>query len=220
MQDTELLQSEKTHFLLPNFPQELIVLGKEIWADLKEIDVAGPKSHKSSNMEQLPNTNKYFVRRASPTFIQYKFLGDLRQRFIFIPEAQSVEFYVGLPEKYVADPHIDRGDRTSAINIPIDVIYDESFFMIGKFFDFNKYRERPLEDSPYQFQISNIEDKGRKFYYDKDLFDHYNMETPVLFSTKTPHGGRSWSKTMRVIMSIGFCKPVDIVQRKLPKEWF
>ncbi len=220
MQDTELLESEKTHFLLPNFPQEFILKGRELWKEIQALDVNGPGSHEVPKMIPLNGSPHFFVRRASRTFIMYKITGPQKRIFQVIDEDDSVEFYVGLAEKYVADPHLDRGRRLCAINLPIDVNYAESFFMIGKYFDHCKYREKPVADSPYQFQLDNSDDPGGKFYYDKEHFEQYSMETPVLFSAKTPHGGRSWAKTPRVVMSIGFAQPLSVIQRKLPKEWF
>lgn len=220
MQDTELLQTEKTHFLLPNFPPEIVRKARNLWSEIQKLDIDGPASHTVPKMIPLNGSEHFYVRRASKTFIMYKVSGPQKKPFHFFDEDDSVEFYVGLAEKYVADPHLDRGRRVCAINLPVDVNYNESFFMIGKYLDHSKYRAKPLADSPYQFQLNGVDDPGGKFYYDEELFDRYSMETPVLFSAKTPHGGRSWAKTPRVVMSIGFAQPLSIIQRKLPREWF
>ena len=52
--------------------------------------------------------------------------------------------------------------------------------------------------------------------------DKYNLEHPVLFSTKVPHGGNNRrAKTHRTIVSIGATnRKYEEVIHRLPTEWF
>ena len=51
-------------------------------------------------------------------------------------------------------------------------------------------------------------------------FDYYNLEKPVLFSTKTPHGFANNSDRPRILLSVTFDLTYEQMLNILPEEWF
>lgn len=117
-------------------------------------------------------------------------------------------------------PHLDRG-RLCAINVPIEVDYENSFFFCGKYMRLGLYKEDVLQTTSYGHKTKYKGRNGFYVYQDK-MFETYNLEDPVIFSTKVPHGGNNIAgKTPRVIASVGFPNDTyEQVLNNLPNEWF
>lgn len=184
-----------TFYVLENFPEKLHNKLKEIW-----------------NQGNWVNTLD-----ADPGVMTHYHLSVKHEIFDELPYAKSVEYYANTPRSTAA-PHLDRG-RWCAINVPIDVDTKNSCFMTGKYFHLNKYKRKTHLDNSYAFKT--VEDGPSGFYYeDKDLFDYYNLEKPVIFCTKVPHGFHNDCDTERVLCSITFDKKWEEVLHLIPQDWY
>jgi len=132
-----------------------------------------------------------------------------------------IEFYSNPPISRNG-PHLDRG-RWCALNIPIDVDFDNSHFFVGKTHVLKNYNEVVLEKSPYDTNTNHQHSDGPSGFFqeEEEKFHYYNLEKPALFSTKTPHGCENWSYRERVICSIAFGKrKFEEMHHQLPQSWF
>ena len=139
----------------------------------------------------------------------------------FLPTNARIEYYVTSVGAFNT-PHLDRG-RWSAINVPISVDIENSYFHCGKHFWLGKYT--PKDMSKHQSTYSHKSDLNGPtgFYeFEEDNFEKYNLEHPVVFSTKVPHGGHNkHGRFDRVICSIGFHRTTyEELLNILPPEWF
>jgi len=152
---------------------------------------------------------------ASPSMKHYH-LPTKHEIFQEFPDACTVEYYENTPHSN-ASPHLDRG-RWCAINVPIVVDTDKSCFLTGKYFQLTKYR-RKEDRINYAF---TTEERGPKgfFHEDEELYDYYNLEKPVIFCTKVPHGYHNNADTNRVLCSITFDKKWEEVLHLIPQEWY
>jgi len=128
-----------------------------------------------------------------------------------------ITLYVSLPGRQ--DPfHVD-SSRSSAINFPIFVNKDLSYFKIGKETDLNTYKKIGEHHREWQKQYF---DNGAKGHYDltEEEYETYNLEYPVAFNCKIPHGGVNMSTSTRVIGSITFKETTykELIQ-KIPGDW-
>ena len=189
----------ETYHILENFPIEILQGLKQCWIDndWKEVkDI-----HKSKFFH-------YVLDKSHPIYEHF-------------PGCGAVEFYKQIPGVYNS-PHLDRG-RWCAINIPIEVDFQNSYFYIGKHFLLKKYQpeERNLGTDAYQHK-STYDGPIGFYHWDDNLMEKYNLEKPVVFSTKVPHGGvNTESKTSRIIASVGYKQyTYEQLLNMLPPEWF
>jgi len=163
------------------------------------------------------------VVEASPgTFFHYC-LNPKHEMVKQFPFADSVEFYWNKPGSSTG-PHLDRG-RWAAINIPIDVDHDNSAFVIGKEFHLKNYRRKTHLDkpdaTPWSHSVPSESGPTGFFYEDEPMFNYYNLEKPVLFSTKVPHGyTNKKSARHRVLCSVTFKKSWSEMVHLIPQEWY
>lgn len=138
--------------------------------------------------------------------------------YSYFPEANLIEYYSMAPN-FVNTPHLDRG-RWCALNIPIKNNPPYTDFFIGKYFHLAKYIERPRRD-PYYDNTTELGPTGM-FVYEEEKFVHNEFVTPLLFSTKIPHGGTNKHNTdYRVLATITFNnKKFEEVINILPPQWF
>lgn len=137
------------------------------------------------------------------------------------PDKNSIEYYYTSVGAFNT-PHLDRG-RWCALNFPIQVDFENSYFHCGKHFWLGKYT--PKDMSKHQSTYSHKSDLNGPtgFYeFEESKFEKYNLEQPVVFSTKVPHGGHNkHGKFDRVICSIGFQSTTyEELLNRLPPEWF
>jgi len=157
------------------------------------------------------------------TFYHFHLAKD-HEIFKEFPFARTIEYYMNTPGSN-SGPHLDRG-RWCAINVPIDVNTEKSCFLIGKHFNLTKYRRKTHLDKPdndanaYFHKVSEEGPTG--FYYEDDgLFDYYNLEKPVIFCTKVPHGYHNDEcETERVLVSITFDKKWEEMLHIIPQDWY
>ena len=184
-----------TFCILENFPEKLHKRLIDIW--------------KEGNWKR--------VVEANPGVMTHYHLAIQHEIFKEFPFARSVEYYSNTPHSE-ASPHLDRG-RWCAINVPIIVNTEKSCFMAGKYFHLTKYRRKTHLDDSYAF--TTPEDGPKGFYYeDEELFNYYNLEKPVIFCTKVPHGYHNDCDTERVLCSITFEKKWEEMLHLIPQEWY
>ena len=189
----------ETYHILENFPSEILQGLKQCW--------------KNNNWAEVKDIYK-------SKFFHYV-LDNSHSIYENFPGCAAVEFYEQIPG-VLNSPHLDRG-RWCAINIPIEVDFQNSYFYIGKHFLLKKYQpeERNLETDAYQHNAGYRGPNGF-YHWDDRLMEKYNLENPVVFSTKVPHGGvNTKSKTNRIIASIGYVDyTYEQLLNMLPPEWF
>ena len=180
-----------TFTIVNNFPNDLLIKVKEVWQE-----------------GIWENTIE-----ANPGIMWHHWLRTGHELFNFFPkESLTLEYYLN-PPHVINGVHLDRG-RFSALNIPVQVDIANSFFAIGKTDNLNYYT--PRQDD-YTFETT---EKGKKgfFEYEKDMMLHYNLDKPVLFNTKVPHGLINNSDTERIILSVTFSRTYNEMKDIL-KEW-
>ena len=186
-----------TFTILENFPQDLLDELKAIWAEgdwYKELEASpGAMWH-------------HCLKSSHPIFER------------FPEETKTVEFYSNPPHT-ANGPHLDRG-RWSAMNIPIDMDHDNSYFMTGKTHLLKVYKKKEHLNYETSHQLERELGPRGFFYEEEGKFDYYNLEKPVLFSTKTPHGFANNSDRSRVLCSVTFDAKYEQMINILPPEWF
>lgn len=189
----------QTYHIMHNFPQDLQdeiinVWKDQIWKEVKEV-VPGKFWH-------------YVLDKNHP----------LKQKFEFM---DAVEYYEVAPN-FANSPHLDRG-RWCALNIPVEVDFENSFFHCGKYLWLGHYTLDP-EKNKFNSYLHQAGEQGPKgfFLWDDNLMEKYDLKRPVLFNSKVPHGGNNkYASTNRVICSVGCTRyTYDQVLNMLPLEWF
>jgi len=185
-----------TFYIMKGFPQELIDELKQIWEEndwIKEVEAAKGKMW------------HHRLRFDHPVFKKF-------------PSAiGSIEFYSNPPFSSCG-PHLDRG-RWSALNIPIIVDTEQSCFFTGKSHILSIYTNKG--EHGYGHDVENEKGPHGFFIEEKEKFDYYNLEYPVLFSTKTPHGFQNRADTQRVLCSVTFPNhTIEQMVHMFPYEWF
>ena len=189
----------KTWIALDNFPQDLLQELKDIWIE----------GNWTEEKEASKNAMYHHcLREDHPVFAN------------FPKEARTLEYYSN-PPNTSNGPHLDRG-RWSAMNIPIDMDHDNSYFMTGKTHLLKHYERKTWldKDPQHGHQVKSTQGPVGFFREDKDKFDYYNLEKPVLFSTKTPHGFANNSDRPRILLSVTFDLTFEQMLNILPAEWF
>lgn len=188
-----------TFTILENFPNDLLQELKDIWNQgewYKELEASpGAMWH-------------HCLRLDHPIFKK------------FPEETRTLEYYSNPPHT-ANGPHLDRG-RWSALNIPIDVDHDNSYFLTGKTHLLKVYERKTWLDKDPKAHGHDVKAYGPVGFFKEQegKFDYYNLEKPVLFSTKTPHGFANNSDTSRVILSVTFDLTYEQMLNILPSEWF
>lgn len=135
----------------------------------------------------------------------------------YFPKSWMIEYFV-IPKNFATPPHLDR-KRLCAINIPIEVDCQNSFFFCGKHLWLGNYKKLDVQ---YPYDASN--GVGPMGYYEYNAEDYltYNMENPVIFSTKIPHGGNNRAGSFdRIICTIGYRDlTYEQLLNDIPTEWF
>ena len=191
----------ETFYKLPNFPKELIEELRAVFEN-KEYDTV---------KEVVPERFWHYCLN-DKTHPVYRHFSD---------DFDMIEFYTVAPG-FKNSPHLDRG-RWCALNISLEADLDNSFFFAGKYFHTHHY-EWDAEKNESNSYLHEANEHGPKGFYkwDKEKMEKYNLEHPVLFSTKVPHGGNNAKATsFRTIVSIGATKrKYEEVIHRLPPEWF
>lgn len=188
----------ETFQILNNFPQDLMEKIKQQWKNGDWKDVK----------ETVPGNMWHY--RAHDDHPLTKF---------FPPKAR-IEYYVTSVGAFNT-PHLDRG-RWSAINLPITVDYENSYFHCGKHFWLGNYTPKDMGQYQSTYSHNSTLNGPTGFYlFEESKFEKYNLEKPVVFSTKVPHGGyNKYGRFDRVICSIGFRQTYEELINILPPEWF
>lgn len=153
------------------------------------------------------------ITEVNPGIMRHYWLRVGHELFDYFPkETTTLEYYLNPPHVFNG-LHLDRG-RFSALNIPVQVDTDRSLFGIGKTDDLSYYTRK---DDDYIFETTERGEKGH-FEYEEDKMLHYNLEKPVLFNTKVPHGLMNKADTERILLSVTFSKTYNEMKEIL-KEW-
>jgi len=180
-----------TFTVLNNFPKDLLLKVKAVWH-------AGIWEN---------------IIKVNPGVMHHYWLHTEHELFNFFPkESLTLEYYLNPPHVFNA-VHLDRG-RFSALNIPVQVDTNNSFFGIGKTDDLSYYTRK---EGVFTFETSEKGEKGF-FTYEKHKMLHYNLEKPVLFNTKVPHGLVNNADTERILLSVTFSKTYNEMKDIL-KDW-
>lgn len=182
-----------TFCILENFPDKLQKRLMEIWNE----------GEWKRTIDANPDMKHYHLSIKHEIFQEFPF-------------ARSVEYYENTPRSN-ASPHLDRG-RWCAINVPIIVDTEKSCFLTGKYFQLTKYRRK---EDRVNYAFTTDEDGPKGFFYeDEELYDYYNLQKPVIFCTKVPHGYRNNADTKRVLCSITFDKKWEEMLHLIPQDWY
>jgi hypothetical protein len=136
----------------------------------------------------------------------------------------SLSLFVAAPGR-VDKIHID-STRSSAINFPVDVNHEESYFHIASEIGYERFTKADLPDSAmYPSWRDYAHDGKDKGWLDEslitdDMMTRYDLKQPILFDSKTPHGGVNNAETHRVIFSISYHKRKHEIRPHLPENWF
>jgi len=130
----------------------------------------------------------------------------------FLPINHSGIMYSrNLPKCGLSPVHIDSNiNRGCAINIPLNVDLNWSFFFIGP----ENCTERPIVEG------EQINSGSKRYEYEPEKYQYYNLKKPILLDTKKPHGFANFAETDRVILSISFSENYEYILDNLPKDWF
>lgn len=197
---TTNIQLAETFQILHGFPQEIIEELRAIWEN-EEYDVT---------KEVVPSK-----------FWHYQLTDKNHPVYRHFEHFQMIEYYKVAPG-FRNSPHLDRG-RWAAINIPIEVDLENSYFYTGKHIWLGNYEWDPEKNDTNSY-LHDASEHGPKGFYrlTEDQAIKYNLEKPVIFNTKVPHGGNNVNaSTMRTIVSVGVTnKKYEEIINLLPREWF
>lgn len=179
--------------ILKNIPQEALNTIKMEWELSKE---------------NLKNDPHFYYRSLD----EYQDLGiikdthklhDIVKSFISIPY-DNIMFLISNPKSGLGPVHIDAG-RGCGINIPLEVDFVNSCFFIAN-----------QECTEREFHEGEPVSKGTKrFLYEPEKFDYYNVREPILINTKEAHGFFNHANTTRVLFSISFNKSYEEILREV-----
>lgn len=130
-------------------------------------------------------------------------LHDIVKSFISIPY-DNIMFLISNPKSGLGPVHIDAG-RGCGINIPLEVDFINSCFFIAN-----------QECTEREFHEGEPVSKGTKrFLYEPEKYDYYNVREPILIDTKQPHGFFNHANTARVLFSISFNESYEEILPKM-----
>ena len=239
----------KTYELLPNFPTHWFKPIIDEWFEkghlLIDFHKKNPKGRFkiSENLDHYGTDTKFLtstvgfnkenlhigVRKGISNGTMEEYFDDPNEfqkyvDFVKLGEGYcTFNLFVAYPGR--VDPlHID-SSRECAINFAVDVDHDKSYFRIAKDPDLSKHKELDLpEDYKYPKWRHYAHDNKARGHFDEDampegMMQKYNLESPVIFNCKTPHGGANLNDKIRTIFSVGFRQPKEKILQKLPIEW-
>jgi len=147
--------------------------------------------------------------------IDYPSLNELRT---ILTENIAVSFFISFSGR--ADPFHCDATRSVALNFPVIIDYDNSFFKIGKQSDIESYNKIGFFNPEWQRNQWDNKEKGH-FDVKEGEYDTYNMKKPIVFNCKIPHGGTNFSNDIRVLGTITIKNyTYQEFLEKIPKEWF
>lgn len=191
-----MVLNTETYYKLTNFPQHICNAIIEYWT-------------------QLDKTSAIEVSQGE----MWKYKVDKHNKIYKYFEGANLIEYYEMSAGFVNTPHLDRG-RWCALNIPVENNPPYTDFFIGKHFHLAKYQKRPRRD-PYHDETAEYGPTGM-FKYDDKLFTHDDFLSPIVFSTKIPHGGTNkYNTKRRVLATITFGNSrYEQLLNELPPEWF
>lgn len=170
---------------------------------------------KNLSIHSFANLRKY-VNLYHISVGRHSFLDDkYSKKLLSITGYKGLSFFVSMPGK-IDTFHIDT-ERSCAINFPIEVDFENSQFRIGINPNIESYTTKHQNIPKWQEKYYDKKGKGT-FLLEDNEYETYNLEKPVIFNTKVPHGGANFSDTIRVIGSIGFSEPMDNILPEI-KDW-
>jgi len=104
------------------------------------------------------------------------------------------------PRSGLGPVHID-SKRECALNIPVQVNPNDSFCFVAR----EECTERP------HYEGENVHEGSKRYYYEPEKYDYYNVRQPCLLNTRIPHGFANFADTPRVLLSVCFYEPYDII---------
>ena len=181
--------------ILHNTPEHFVKYCVDLWEKTKEVVIS----------KSEPNNYLYY---AEDEFIQYiGFESNELKEFIkdiFNVDAWGVMWVTSWPNAGMDHIHADR-TRNVGINIPIAVDFDNSCFFI---------------ESANQKCTEIPSKKGRRFKYEPERYDWYNIRKPTIINADAPHGYFNHSNTRRVLLSITVNGKYEEVLAKLPPSLY
>lgn len=130
-------------------------------------------------------------------------LHDIVKSFINIPY-DHIMFLISNAKSGLGPVHIDAG-RECAINIPLEVDFINSCFFIAN----QECTERKFNEG------EPVHEGTKRFLYEPEKYDYYNVKEPILINTKQAHGFFNHADTTRVLFSISFNQPYSEVLQGL-----
>lgn len=106
--------------------------------------------------------------------------------------------------------HIDP-KRHAVVNIPIQVDIFNSLFFMGD--------ESCLEIEPPESEKRGLRPGAKRFAYEPEKYEIYNLDKPVMFDAQIPHCWANWSDEERVILSVTLDCDYKEALNLIPKEW-
>lgn len=190
--------------ILNNFPQEFLEEVKKYWdennASMIERTWGGRRlvgdTITRKDMKDFTPVDDYLFEKFKTVFdSQYT-----------VKESLGYLFYAANSGHFLH--HYDIG-RTCAINMPVYVDHENSFFYTGD-------NGEELTDKEWHDVYC-----GRKeFEFRPENYKFYNLRKPVLCDTSKPHNFVNWSNSDRILFSINFNTTANELKNTLPPEWF
>lgn len=168
----------KNYIILRDFPKPLIKSIRE--------EYLGANTHNKKLFDTvvLDEFQTYILVRRPHN------LYNIMDKVIKLPY-KNIMFLYSAPNAGMGPIHID-SSRSSSINIPIEVDYNNTCFFIA---------HSPCTEIPPDEKTN----KGSKRYaYEPENYDFYNVREPILLNTKAPHSFFVHSDQPRILMSISF----------------
>ena len=116
----------------------------------------------------------------------------------------SLTYLRSLPRAGLGPVHID-SNRGCALNIPIQVDFDNSFCFVAN--------EECTERDPYEFEP--VSPGSKRYLYEPEKYQYYNVRKPCLLNTKKPHGFANFADTERVLLSISFTESFNSIMSNI-----
>ena len=171
------------YHILNGIPQEALNMIQEEWEFVKE------------NLRDNPIFSHYIRADEYQDYAvinETHKLHDIVKSFIDIPY-DHLMFLISDAKSGLGPVHIDAG-RCCAINIPLEVDFINSCFFIAN----QECTERPFHEG------EPVNKGTKRFLYEPQRYDYYNVRKPILIDTKQAHGFFNHAASTRVLFSISF----------------
>jgi hypothetical protein len=180
--------------ILHNTPDQVIEYCTALWEESKDVIIS--KSDLGSY--------SYYSEDEIIQYVEFKsdILNSMITR-IFNINVWGTMWVTSYPNVGMDHMHID-STRCVGINIPISVDFDNSCFFIAN----QKCTERPSEV------------RQRRFEYEPERYDWYNIKKPTIINAAVPHGYFNHANERRVLLSISVEGTYEEVLAKLPKNLY